>query len=97
MSSFQTVLDSQRSLLTFEDQLTTSRAKVALNRVALYKALGGGWKAAQCGMTLLPSEPSPDDSDAVEAVPLTPIATPQNVAEVVPLPPVLPTSPSPVK
>lgn len=46
LASFQSVLDSQRSLLRLQDQLTVSRANIALNRVALYKALGGGWKSA---------------------------------------------------
>lgn len=43
---FQTVLDSQRSLLSLQDQLVRSRTGVSLNRIALYKALGGGWQAA---------------------------------------------------
>lgn len=45
LATFQSVLDSQRSLLALQDQLTVSRANVTLNRIALYKALGGGWAA----------------------------------------------------
>lgn len=41
--SFQTVLDTQQSLLTVQDQLAVSKAKVASNLIRLYKALGGGW------------------------------------------------------
>jgi NodT family efflux transporter outer membrane factor (OMF) lipoprotein len=40
---FQRVLDAQRSLLAFEDQLAVSGATVTSNLVRLYKALGGGW------------------------------------------------------
>lgn len=40
---FQTVLDSQRSLLSFQDQLATSNGKVTSNLISLYKSLGGGW------------------------------------------------------
>jgi outer membrane protein, multidrug efflux system len=40
---FQSVLDAERSLLTFEDQLVQSRGQVTLNLISLYKALGGGW------------------------------------------------------
>jgi outer membrane protein TolC len=40
---FQTVLDSERSVLSFQDQLAQSRGQVISNLVSLYKALGGGW------------------------------------------------------
>jgi NodT family efflux transporter outer membrane factor (OMF) lipoprotein len=40
---FNTVLDAQRTLLTFEDQLAVSDGAVTANLVRLYKALGGGW------------------------------------------------------
>ena len=46
LAIFQTVSDTQRSLLVLQDQWTASRASVSLNRTALYKALGGGWRAA---------------------------------------------------
>ncbi|MFH2128817.1 MAG: efflux transporter outer membrane subunit [bacterium] len=39
---FNVVLDSQRSLLTFQDQMVESRGKAAANLVRLYKAMGGG-------------------------------------------------------
>ncbi len=41
---FSNVLDAQRSLLSFEDQLAQSRGTVSANLVRLYKALGGGWQ-----------------------------------------------------
>ena len=43
--SFQTVLDTQQSLLSSQDQLAVSQAKVTSNLISLYKALGGGWTA----------------------------------------------------
>ncbi len=41
---FQAVLETQRSLLTLQDQATQSEANVTGNFVRLYKALGGGWQ-----------------------------------------------------
>jgi NodT family efflux transporter outer membrane factor (OMF) lipoprotein len=41
---FSSVLDSQRSLLSFEDNLAQSDGVVTANLVRLYKALGGGWR-----------------------------------------------------
>ncbi len=40
---FQSVLDSQRSLLSLRNQLIQSQAAVTSNLARLYKALGGGW------------------------------------------------------
>lgn len=40
---FGNVLDAQRSLLSFHDQLAQSDGTVASNLVRLYKVLGGGW------------------------------------------------------
>ncbi len=41
---FQTVLDTERSVLSLEDALATSESDGALAVVQLYKALGGGWE-----------------------------------------------------
>jgi NodT family efflux transporter outer membrane factor (OMF) lipoprotein len=43
LTDFRTVLDSQRSLLSYQDQLAQSEGSVTSNLVRLYKALGGGW------------------------------------------------------
>ncbi|MDD5167768.1 MAG: efflux transporter outer membrane subunit [Syntrophales bacterium] len=43
LTDFTTVLDAQRSLMTYEDQLIQSEGKVTSNLVRLYKTLGGGW------------------------------------------------------
>ena len=40
---FQVVLDSQRSLLTAQNQLAQSQGTIVKNLINLYKALGGGW------------------------------------------------------
>jgi len=40
---FQTVLNTQQSLLSAQDQLASSKAEVTSNLIRLYKALGGGW------------------------------------------------------
>jgi len=43
LTDFQTVLDAQRSLLSFQDQLAKSEANILMYLIRLYKALGGGW------------------------------------------------------
>ncbi|SPD73233.1 Type I secretion outer membrane protein [uncultured Desulfobacterium sp.] len=40
---FQIVLEAQRSMLSFEDQLTQSSRNVTADLIVIYKALGGGW------------------------------------------------------
>ncbi len=40
---FSTVLEAEKSLLSFEDQLSQSSGAVTANLIRLYKALGGGW------------------------------------------------------
>lgn len=43
LTDFTNVLDAQRSLLSFQEQLALSNGNVTGNLVRLYKALGGGW------------------------------------------------------
>lgn len=43
---FSAVLDAQRSLLSFQDQLVQSNAAVTSNWVRLYKTMGGGWTSS---------------------------------------------------
>lgn len=45
--SFLDVLDAQRTQLDAEDLLAQSETQLALQHVALYKALGGGWEIMQ--------------------------------------------------
>ena len=43
LTDFTDVLDTQRSLLSFQDQLAQSNGAVTSDLIRLYKALGGGW------------------------------------------------------
>jgi NodT family efflux transporter outer membrane factor (OMF) lipoprotein len=43
--NFLDVLDARRALYAADDQLAVSDQTVALDLIALYKALGGGWEA----------------------------------------------------
>jgi len=45
LADFSTVLETERSLLGFRNQLVQSEGAMAMNLVQLYKALGGGWAA----------------------------------------------------
>ena len=47
---FSNVLDAQRSLLSFQDQLAQSEGAVTANLVRMYKAFGGGWNYGQSPM-----------------------------------------------
>jgi NodT family efflux transporter outer membrane factor (OMF) lipoprotein len=47
LTSFIDVLDAQRALYGAEADLGRSTAEVALDLVALYKALGGGWESRE--------------------------------------------------
>ena len=44
LTDFSDVLDAQRSLLSFEDQVVEIRGTLLSDVVGLYKALGGGWQ-----------------------------------------------------
>lgn len=43
LSDYQSVLDSQRNVLTYENQLVTAHSTTLLYLIQLYKALGGGY------------------------------------------------------
>ncbi len=49
MTDFSDVLDAQRSLLSFEDNLIQSEGNIVSGLVRLYKALGGGWTSFSVG------------------------------------------------
>ncbi|MBU0544776.1 MAG: efflux transporter outer membrane subunit [Proteobacteria bacterium] len=49
LTDFTSVLDAQRSLLAFDDQLIQSEGNIISNLVRLYKALGGGWSSLAPG------------------------------------------------
>ena len=44
LTPFQNVLDAQRSLLSYENELTQARGSSLLSLIQLYQALGGGWE-----------------------------------------------------
>lgn len=56
---FQTVLETQRSLLTTQDGVASTQAELSADHVRLYKALGGGWQRADAGP---PAGPGDDPS-----------------------------------
>ncbi|RLE35046.1 MAG: hypothetical protein DRJ61_04010 [Acidobacteria bacterium] len=43
LTNFQNVLDTQRSLLSRQDELAASEGDAVSNLIRLYRALGGGW------------------------------------------------------
>lgn len=55
--NFDSVLDAQRSLNTFQDQLALSDGAVTSRLISLYKALGGGWAALAPRPAAQPSLP----------------------------------------
>ena len=44
LTPFQNVLDAQRSLLSYENELTQARGSSLLSLIQLYQALGSGWE-----------------------------------------------------
>ena len=50
---FQTVLSTERSLLSIEDSLATADAERLTALIRLYKALGGGWSPDATATTSL--------------------------------------------
>ncbi len=57
---FQTVLETQRNQLGTRDSLASTRAEVSADRVRLFKALGGGWRADDYAAAQPPAVPMPD-------------------------------------
>ena len=55
LADFQRVLDTQRSKVQVQDQLTATQGSVLINLIAAYKALGGGWES-RFGQDFLPQE-----------------------------------------
>src|SRR5437764_12629977 len=55
LTDFLNVLDAERQEYDLEDQYATEQQAVAVQFVALYKALGGGWEVYQ----VLPPVPKP--------------------------------------
>ena len=78
--NYQPVLDTQRTLVQSQDSVTESRALVAADLVAVYRAIGGGWTSRLM-------EPEGIQSP----MPAQPPAEPNH--ERIPLPPPAPAAP----
>ncbi len=55
LTAFLDVLETQRALYQAESNLVASEARVSTDLVALYKALGGGWRVAEPAAVVEPS------------------------------------------
>ncbi len=69
--AYTPLLDSERDLLQQQDALAESRGMVGMNLVAIYKALGGGWRAR------LP-EQQPAPAERIAPAPEMPLPVPPN-------------------
>ena len=81
-TDFQRVIDTQRSLLTYQNQLVQAEANVVNNVITLYRAMGGGWQ--------MPINEAPPMENGPQPIPgQQPILAPQPPEpqlEIVPLP-----------
>jgi outer membrane protein TolC len=57
---FQTVLDTQRTLLSSQDSVSTVAASISTDHIRLYKALGGGWTWRRCRAAPVAATASPE-------------------------------------
>ncbi|MFA5204991.1 MAG: efflux transporter outer membrane subunit [Lentisphaeria bacterium] len=57
IADFLSVLDAERSQLTIQEELVTSKTRTNTHLVALYKALGGGWEAKPVPPPAAPAAP----------------------------------------
>ena len=62
LSGFQNVLDSQRAVFDYENQVAEAQGKASINLVRLYKALGGGWDPSE-----IDNRQTPDTTNAGSA------------------------------
>ena len=63
LQDFQPVLDAQRNLFTYDNQLAASQGQVAIDLVVIYQSLGGGWDPNQL------AAPVPDKAATASAKP----------------------------
>lgn len=87
-TDFNRVYNLQAFLTSQQDQLAQAQGNIALNMVAIYKALGGGWRCfLQCqGMPAPCAAPMQLNPAAPELLPAPPVVSPNpqsanNVAE----------------
>jgi NodT family efflux transporter outer membrane factor (OMF) lipoprotein len=55
VADFQRVLDTQQSLVSQQDLLTSSRGEISTSLIDMYRALGGGWEI-RVGEDFVPAE-----------------------------------------
>jgi outer membrane protein TolC len=55
VSLYQSVLDATRSLASQQDAYAQTRGNIAINLIAMYKALGGGWEV-RLGNDFVPAD-----------------------------------------
>lgn len=60
---FQTVLDTQRTLLSAQDNVASTATGLSSDHVRLYKALGGGWQPGNESIISSPTQPEAPDSN----------------------------------
>lgn len=79
-TDYQRVLDTQRALVLQQDDLAATRGKVAVNLVAVYKALGGGWQtrcqANQAPVLAAPETPTNNEAPLPSQSSTTPVPLP---------------------
>jgi NodT family efflux transporter outer membrane factor (OMF) lipoprotein len=68
--NYQPLLDSQRDLLQQQDALAQSRGMVGENLIAIYRALGGGWRARLAGPQGAAPQPVPPGAEIPVPAPL---------------------------
>ena len=71
-TDFQRVIDSQRSLLTYQNQLVQTEANVVNNVITLYRAMGGGWQMPINEAPPMENGPAPTPAPQLEVIPLPP-------------------------
>ncbi|MCB2226181.1 MAG: efflux transporter outer membrane subunit [Desulfarculaceae bacterium] len=63
LQDFQPVLDAQRNLFNYDNQLAASKGQVAIDLVVIYQSLGGGWDPNQTAV------PAPSGTASASARP----------------------------
>ncbi len=69
--NYQPLLDSERDLVQQQDALAQSRGAVGVDLVAVYKALGGGWRSRLLERQVTAAGPIPPAAE-------TPMPSPHN-------------------
>ncbi len=80
---FTPVVLFESTLASQQDSFTVARANIALNLIATYRALGGGWEmrlARDGGYSVVPAAAAPQGAGAPNAEPLPPPAVPPATA-----------------